>query len=167
MSSNTSLSLLNDIIQHPAFQQYYQLLKKCESQDSERLYPLKVELKQVIGSLLSFLIAGIHHRKPIIYICENDDEMRITESDLLELGIEKVLSFPSLQRRPYDKGAIVDVSSMVQRTEVLQHITERNDYIILCSAEGLFDFVQDPVSFQSATFELEKSEYNLKTFRNI
>ena len=50
----------------------------------ERLYPLKVELKQVIGSLLSFLIAGIHHRKPIVYICENDDEMRITESDLLE-----------------------------------------------------------------------------------
>ena len=158
MSTNTSLSLLNDIIQHSAFQQYYQFLKKSESEDSGRLDPLRVELKQVISSLLSFLIAGIHHKKPVVYICENDDEMRITESDLLELGIEKVLSFPSLQRRPYDKGAIVDASSMVQRTEVLQYISDRNDYIILCSAEGLFDFVQDPESFQSATLELEKSK---------
>ena len=94
--------------------------------------------------------------------------MRVTESDLLELGIEKVLSFPSLQRRPYDTGAIVDASSMVQRTEILQHIIERNDYIILCSAEGLFDFVQDLKPFNQLNLNSKSHENtNLNKFRNI
>ena len=157
MSNHAKTNLVKDIIQDPSFQQYYQYIKKAESEHFDKVRPLRIELKQVIGSLLSFLIAGIHLKRPIIYVCENDEEMRVTESDLLELGIEKVQSFPSLQRRPYDTGAIVDASSMVQRTEILQHIIERNDYIILCSAEGLFDFVQDPETFQTAKLELEKS----------
>ncbi|MBK98012.1 MAG: transcription-repair coupling factor [Balneola sp.] len=163
MSNHSKINLVKDIFQDPSFQHYYQLIKKSESDQSSRVKPLRVELKQVIGSLLSFLIAGIDHKKPIIYVCENDEEMRVTESDLLELGIKKVLSFPSLQRRPYDTGAIINASSMVQRTEVLQKITEKNDFIILCSAEGLFDFIQDPVTFQSAKLELEKSrEYQFQ-----
>ena len=103
-------------------------------------------------------MAGLDHSVPLIYVCENDEEMRIVESDLFELGVEKVHSFPSLQRRPYDQGAIVDASAMVQRTEVLQKITERDSSIILCSAEGLFDFVQDPEAFLSAKLELERSQ---------
>ena len=166
MSNNATLSLLKEIVQHPSFQQYYRIIKESTSENSGLERPIKIELKQAVGSLLSFLIAGLDHSVPLIYICENDEEMRVVESDLFELGIEKVHSFPSHQRRPYDQGAIVDASAMVQRTEVLQKITDRDTSIILCSAEGLFDFVQDPEAFQSAKLELERSqEYEFEDIR--
>jgi transcription-repair coupling factor (superfamily II helicase) len=158
MSNSATMRLVKEIVQHPSFQQYYRLLNESESQSSVLTRPKIIELKQAVGSLLSFLIAGLGHSTPIIYVCENDEDMRVMESDLFELGIEKVLSFPSLQRRPYDQGAILDASSMVQRTEVLQKIIDREAFIYLCSAEGLFDFVQDPEAFQSAKLELEKSQ---------
>lgn len=152
------MNLVKDIIQDSSFRQYYRLIKESESKISVQERPIIIELKKAVGSLLSFLIAGLNHSKPIIFICQSDEEMQVMESDLLELSISKVLTFPALKRRPYDKDAILDISSMVQRTEVLQKITEKNDFIILCSAEGLFDFVQDPETFQSAKLELEKSQ---------
>ena len=158
MSNNATLSLLREIVQHPSFQQYYRIIKESSSENSGLERPITIELKQAVGSLLSFLMAGLDHSVPLIYVCENDEEMRVVESDFFEFGVEKVLSFPSLQRRPYDQGAIVDASAMVQRTEVLQKITEQDASIILCSAEGLFDFVQDPEAFQSAKLELERSQ---------
>ena len=158
MSNNATLSLLKEIVQYPSFQRYYRVIKESASENSGLERPITIELKQAVGSLLSFLMAGLDHSVPLIYVCENDEEMRIVESDLFELGVEKVHSFPSLQRRPYDQGAIVDASAMVQRTEVLQKITERDSSIILCSAEGLFDFVQDPEAFLSAKLELERSQ---------
>ena len=154
MSNNATLSLLKEIVQHPSFQHYYRIIKESTPENSGLKRPITLELKQAVGSLLSFLMAGSVHSVPLIYVCENDEEMRIVESDLFELEVEKVYSLPSLQRRPYDQGAIIDASAMVQRTEVLQKITERDAYIILCSAEGLFDFVQDPEAYQSAKLEL-------------
>ena len=86
MSNNATLSLLREIVQHPSFQQYYRIIKESSSKNSGLERPITIELKQAVGSLLSFLMAGLDHSVPLIYVCENDEEMRVVESDLFELG---------------------------------------------------------------------------------
>ena len=81
MSNHAKTNLVKDIIQDPSFQQYYQYIKKAESEHFDKVRPLRVELKQVIGSLLSFLIAGIHLKSPLsmsVKMMRKCESLRVT-----------------------------------------------------------------------------------------
>lgn len=125
--------------------------------------PLQLHLKRITGSLLSYLIALHNAKQSLVVVCETEEELQFIASDLSECGITSFKSFPAFNRRPYDKDIISDSSILIQRTELLQQVLDKELSIILCSADSLFDQIQHPESFQAGQLLLEKNkEYDFQ-----
>ena len=129
--------------------------------------PLTIHLKGVVGSLISYLIALHKAQHNLVVICETEEELQFIESDLSECGIRSYKSFPAYNRRPYDKNGISDASVLIQRTELLQQVIDNELSIILCSADALFDQVQNPEAFKAGQLVLKKNhEYDFQTIES-
>jgi len=111
--------------------------------------PLQLHLKRITGSLLSYLIALHDAKQSLVVVCETEEELQFIASDLSECGITSFKSFPAFNRRSYDKDIISDSSILIQRTELLQQVLDKELSIILCSADSLFDQIQHPEAFQA------------------
>ena len=104
----------------------------------------KTNLKGLIGSSLSFVVAGIFKEveAPILFILNDKEEAAYHLNDLEELlGDKDVLFYPGSYRRPYQIEE-TDNANVLLRAEVLNRINSRKrPAIIVTYPDALFEKV--------------------------
>lgn len=98
-----------------------------------------VELDQFTGSSISlFLASAVKHAPHVLVLTPELEQASSIASDLGELLPEEdLLLFPATQRKPYDDQKIIDTSVLIQRSEVLEQLRNREKAIVLSSANAL------------------------------
>src|SRR6056297_1760368 len=116
-----------------------------------------VKLRQFNGSLPAFLC---HNLSPefdtLLVLTEDHERSAAVASDIEEMGAEGVYLFPPTRRKPYDQQKIVDTSTMVQRSEVLEKIQDGSAKIVVAPIEAIFEKLVPPEQYSSASLMIEK-----------
>ncbi|MEX0770792.1 MAG: transcription-repair coupling factor [Balneolaceae bacterium] len=120
----------------------FNAFRKTLSEDRIKEIILKrqvVELEQFTGSTLSLLLASAaKHVTHILVLTPELEKASSIASDLGELRPDdELLLFPSTRRKPYDDQKIIDHSVLIQRSEVLERLENRDQGIVLSSAEAI------------------------------
>lgn len=104
----------------------------------------KIQLKGLIGSSLSFVVASLFEKSelPYLLILQDKEEAAYYLNDLEQLvGEEDVLFYPGSYRRPYQIEE-TDNASVLLRAEVLNRINSRKKpAVIVTYPEALFEKV--------------------------
>lgn len=104
----------------------------------------KIQLKGLIGSSLSFVVASLFEKSelPYLLILQDKEEAAYYLNDLEQLvGEEDVLFYPGSYRRPYQIEE-TDNASILLRAEVLNRINSRKKpAVIVTYPEALFEKV--------------------------
>ena len=104
----------------------------------------KIQLKGLIGSSLSFVVASLFEKSelPYLLILQDKEEAAYYLNDLEQLvGEEDVLFYPGCYRRPYQIEE-TDNASVLLRAEVLNRINSRKKpAVIVTYPEALFEKV--------------------------
>lgn len=104
----------------------------------------KIQLKGLIGSSLSFVVASLFEKNdlPYLLILQDKEEAAYYLNDLEQLiGEEDVLFYPGSYRRPYQIEE-TDNASVLLRAEVLNRINSRKKpAVIVTYPEALFEKV--------------------------
>jgi transcription-repair coupling factor (superfamily II helicase) len=105
----------------------------------------KLHLSGVVGSLSSFIIAGLTtHTSSHLVITHTDEQARVYKSDLSVITGFEVIYFPASNLKPYDTNQIQNSSLFVQRSEAIQAIQSTKKKLVVTSAEALFTKVAPP-----------------------
>ncbi len=116
-----------------------------------------VKLRQFNGSLPTFLFYDlISEFETILVLTEDHERSAAVASDIEEMGAEGVYLFPPTRRKPYDQQKIVDTSTMVQRSEVLEKIQSGEARIVVAPIEAIFEKLVPPEQFSNASLTIEK-----------
>lgn len=116
-----------------------------------------VKLRQFTGSSPAFLYHDIEPDFDTLLILTEDHERAAAiASDIEQLGSDGVFLFPPTRRKPYDQQKIVDTSTMVQRSEVLEKIQTGEANVVVAPVEAIFEKLVPPEQFSKASLMLEK-----------
>ena len=116
-----------------------------------------VSLKQINGSAPAFLCHDLESSFGALLILTEDHERAAAfASDIEQLGADGVFLFPPTRRKPYDEQKIVDTSTMVQRSEVLEKIQSGEANIVVSPIEAIYEKLVPPEQFANASMLLEK-----------
>ena len=116
-----------------------------------------VKLKQFNGSLPAFLCQDLSSEfDTMLVLTEDHERSAAVTSDIEQMGAEGVFLFPPTRRKPYDQQKIVDTSTMVQRSEVLEKIQSGDAKIVVAPIEAIFEKLVPPEQFSSASLMIEK-----------
>jgi transcription-repair coupling factor (superfamily II helicase) len=116
-----------------------------------------VKLRQFNGSSPAFLSRELETSfETQLILTEDLERSAAIASDLEEMGAEGVFLFPPTRRKPYDQQKIVDTSTMVQRSEVLEKIQSGDARFVVAPIEAIFEKLVPPEQFSSASLMLEK-----------
>ncbi|MFU8811409.1 MAG: transcription-repair coupling factor [Balneolaceae bacterium] len=111
------------------------------------------------GSSLHVLLAHLATTECPLLIVRNDIEKAMAAAgDLETLGLEHVSVFPPLRGKPYDSQQIQDLSSQVQRSEVLQAIQDGKVQAICTSADALTTKIAPSKAFNEASILLKQGQ---------
>lgn len=116
-----------------------------------------VKLRKFTGSSPAFLYHDIESDFDTLLILTEDHERAAAiASDIEQLGSDGVFLFPPTRRKPYDQQKIVDTSTMVQRSEVLEKIQTGEASVVVAPVEAIFEKLVPPEQFSNASLMLEK-----------
>ena len=116
-----------------------------------------VKLKQFTGSLPAFLCHDLSSEfETLLVFTEDHERAAAVASDIEQMGAEGVYLFPPTRRKPYDRQKIVDTSTMVQRSEVLEKIQSGEARIVVAPIEAIFEKLVPPEQFSNASLMIEK-----------
>jgi len=116
-----------------------------------------VKLKQFIGSSPAFLSRELESSfDTMLILTEDHEQSAAIASDIEQMGADGVFLFPPTRRKPYDQQKIVDTSTMVQRSEVLEKIQTGDARVVVAPIEAIFEKLVPPEQFSSASLMLEK-----------
>jgi len=118
-----------------------------------------VHLENIAGSFQSLILASISgSSSSVLIITPAFEEALAIGADLEQLGAENVLRFPPTNKKPYDDEKLIDVSVMVQRSEVLELVKARKKFIIVTSAAALSEKLLSGDDFLKASITLKKAD---------
>lgn len=119
----------------------------------------QIQLKGFTGSSLRVALTSlIKHRTPLLFITKDFERAAAVASDFEQLGNDNVALFPPLRRKPYDSEKVLDLSIMVQRSEVLEKIGNNQVSVIVASVDSLFDKLVPADQFHKASVHLKTGE---------
>jgi transcription-repair coupling factor (superfamily II helicase) len=95
---------------------------------------------------------------PLLYITRDLERSTAVASDLEQLGVKGVLVFPPLRRKPYDTEKVLDLSIMVQRSEVLEQVGRNEVSVIVASADSIIDKLVPAGKFHEASILLKQGD---------
>ena len=131
-------------------------LQKIEKQIRNRE---NIHLSGFTGSSLSFLIKELQTISgSVLFITSDEERAAAVASDLQQLKSGDVNFFPSTRRKPYDDQRILDLSVMVQRSEVLDEMAEKESYIISASIDSIIEKLVPADEFNKSSILLEKGQ---------
>lgn len=126
----------------------------------KHLTPKKpIHLENVAGSFQSLILSSLFEKSSgILIITPEYEEALAIGADLEQLGVENVLRFPPNNKKPYDDEKLIDVSVMVQRSEVLEQVKKLKQYSIVTSASALSEKLLSGDDFLKASIILKKND---------
>ena len=114
-------------------------------------------LKNFQGSSALFVLSEIKSRTgTILYITKDFERSAAVAADLEQISDSKVYLFPPTRKKPYDTGKVVDMSVLVQRSEVLEKISSGSDGIIVASIDAIVEKLVPADVFHKSSIKLEK-----------
>jgi transcription-repair coupling factor (superfamily II helicase) len=118
-----------------------------------------VRLEQMVGSLPELSVSILHEDYPRVLIVTPDAEAaQFAQSDLLARDLENVYLLPPTNHKPYDDDQVVDSSLLVQRSEVLEQVLNKESYVLVTSSEALVEKLPAPDLFSEASVLIEQGE---------
>ena len=118
-----------------------------------------VTIKGFIGSSSQLFIQELHNRKNTILIITNDFERAASiASDFQQLGSAEVYLFPPTRIKPYDTGKVVDMSVLVQRSEVLEKLNDGNPSVIVASTEAIYEKLVPASQFYDSSIQIKSGD---------
>ncbi|REL37705.1 transcription-repair coupling factor [Rhodohalobacter sp. SW132] len=116
-----------------------------------------IQLINFTGSSASFLYHELSRSEGVVLVLTEDQEKAAAvASDIEQMGSSGVYLFPATRRKPYDDQKIVDTSTLVQRSEVLEQIQTGNAKVVTAPLEAIFDKLVPPEQFSGASLTLKK-----------
>ncbi len=84
-----------------------------------------VRLEQAVGSMLPIAVAPLAAvSTPLLILTADEDEALALRADLEEMGVSGLGFFPPTGRKPNDHQHVEDPAVLVQRSEVLDALTQ-------------------------------------------
>lgn len=118
-----------------------------------------VKLEKFLGSSAIFLMSELHQKGDFqLWITRDFERAAAIASDFEQLGKKNVLLFPSTRKKPYDSEKVVDLSVLVQRSEVLEKIHSSESGIIVATAEALLEKLVPADQFHASSIQLEREQ---------
>lgn len=118
-----------------------------------------VTIKGLIGSSPQLFIQELHIRKNTILVITNDFERAASiASDLQQLGSDEVYLFPPTTIKPYDTGKVVDMSVLVQRSEVLEKLNDGTASIIVSSTDAIYEKLVPVSEFYNSSIHIKVTD---------
>ncbi|MDX1591798.1 MAG: CarD family transcriptional regulator, partial [Balneolaceae bacterium] len=118
-----------------------------------------IRLKGFSGSSVHLFLSEIAgQNNPALYITTDFEKAAAAASDFEQLGLEGVSLFPPLRRKPYDDEKVLDLSIMVQRSEVLEELGKNNLRLIVTSAEALTEKLVPADRFHQSSIHIKKGD---------
>ena len=150
-----SLSLIRQRILELAGMQ--ELLAWLSNQASSSDVPGSIYVRGATGSIPAFVLSALAEEskkstttRPYICITSTPEEAAYLASDLEQLGAHPLLLPPS-GHKPYDPEQLVDTSSVIARTDVLQQLTEDFSGLLIMSIEAAYEYVFDQSNIKQET----------------
>ncbi len=128
-------------------------------------YPLF--LKNVSGSLISFICNYLSEKEDtLLVILPDEEKARFLTGDLLNMGLEDTLFFPTSNKKPYQSVDVAESQSLVERAEVLDAVINDTVKVLVTSAQALSEKVISPKKFKDSSIDIHKGEeYSMDALR--
>ena len=118
-----------------------------------------ITIKGFIGSSSQLFIQELHNRKHTLFVIANDFERAAAiASDFQQLGSDEVYLFPPTRIKPYDTGKVIDMSVLVQRSEVLEKLNDGKPSIIVSSTEAIYEKLVPASQFYSSSIHIKTGD---------
>lgn len=118
-----------------------------------------VILKGFNGSSSHFLFHYYNEKNNTILIVTPEIEKATAiASDLQEMGATEVFLFPPTRIKPYDKEKISDLSTLVQRSEVLEKMNDGKASLIVATADAIAEKLVPARQFYNDSIALKKGD---------
>ncbi|MEX2602243.1 MAG: transcription-repair coupling factor, partial [Balneolaceae bacterium] len=120
-----------------------------------------ITLEQFTGSSLSLLLSEAATVNSRLLVVTPDIESATSyASDLQVLqGDDPLLIFPPTRRRPYDDQKIPDLSTSVQRSDVLEKLKSETSSIVITSADAICEKLISSEEFQAHSFLIQSGDH--------
>lgn len=118
-----------------------------------------LEWKGFIGSSANFLLSRLQSKnQTLLYIAKDFEKAASVASDFEHLGVSNVYLFPPTRNKPYDQEKVVDMSIMVQRSEVLEMLNEKSSLTIIASVDAITEKLVPASQFYESSIHLKKGD---------
>lgn len=112
-----------------------------------------------IGSSANFLFSDLlTNEKTLLYIAKDFEKAASVASDFEEMGVSNIYLFPPTRNKPYDEEKVVDMSIMVQRSEVLEMLHEKPSLTIIASVDAITEKLVPASQFYESSIHLKKGD---------
>lgn len=116
-----------------------------------------IELNGLTGSSAIFLLNQFNKNgQTLLFVTLEFDRAASVASDFEQLGATEVFLFPPTGRRPFDSDKVVDMSVLVQRSEVLEKLNDGKASIIVASADAITEKLVPAKIFYSQSIEITR-----------
>lgn len=116
-------------------------------------------LKGFNGSSSHFLFHYLYKSDRTLLIVTPEFEKAVAiASDLEEMETGEVYLFPPTRIKPYNKEKVSDLSVLVQRSEVLEKISDGKASVIVASADAIAEKLVPAEQFRSESLTVRKGE---------
>jgi transcription-repair coupling factor (superfamily II helicase) len=118
-----------------------------------------LEWKGFVGSSANFLLSDIQkEQNTLLYIAKDFEKAASVASDFEEMGVSNIYLFPPTRNKPYDREKVVDMSIMVQRSEVLEMLNEKPALTIIASIDAITEKLVPASQFYESSIYLKKGD---------
>ncbi|MDZ7719514.1 MAG: transcription-repair coupling factor [Balneolaceae bacterium] len=130
------------------------------SKIAERLQQKSIlEWKGFTGSSANFLLSDLQtEENTVLYIAKDFEKAASVASDFEEMGVSNIYLFPPTRNKPYDEEKVVDMSIMVQRSEVLEMLNEKPSLTIIASVDAITEKLVPANQFYESSIHLQKGD---------
>lgn len=120
----------------------------------------RVLFKNFLGSSGVFALSDIQSQTgTLLCITKDFERAAALAADVEQIGSVPVYLFPPTRRKPYDSEKVVDMSVMVQRSEVLEKIGAGENGMIIASIDAIFEKLVPADVFHESSIKLEKGAH--------
>ena len=118
-----------------------------------------IQLNGLAGSSIIFLLNRLNKSgDTLLFVTKEFDRAASVASDFEQLGAAEVFLFPPTRRRPYDTDKVVDMSVLVQRSEVLEKLNDGKASIIVASADAITEKIVPAQQFHRLSIDIARGD---------
>ncbi|MEM1271866.1 MAG: hypothetical protein AAGI08_17590, partial [Bacteroidota bacterium] len=149
-------SVLRRLAQTPTFQRIHRWAGSSE--------PKQIAIQGLAGSLPAFLLRHVSDAAgPWLCVMPTEDAAAYLASDLDQLfgeeRLDEIVRFPASGLKPYDTDQVAEPAAQVERSDVLQRLSEEDfQGILVTSAEALYETIPAPETLEENTYTLRVGE---------